>query len=146
MFSGEQREDLVGRRVESQLIALIPQGLADALGLVNGVFAAGEIQSVGKERVELNPRDPPFGEQRSVLLDDREEMRHRVLLWEHHRLPEKCAAFGAADVKGIAQAGKVGKMRVIFRAGQGACKPRPVKVEGDARRTAHAVQCFQFRE
>ena len=62
-----------------------------------------EIQAIlAKERIKLQAQHTPLGQQRTLLLDDGEEVGNKSLA-HHHRLAKHRSALGAADVKDITQ-------------------------------------------
>ena len=61
-----------------------------------------EIEVVGKERVELESQQSALRQQRSVLLDDREERLRRIAFRKDHRFAAQGADFGAAYIEYVA--------------------------------------------
>ena len=66
-----------------------------------------------------------------MLLDDGEKVRDEIRFWNHDGFPKQCAAFGAANVKNIAECGEVCQGQVILRAGQGIGEARAIHIERD---------------
>lgn len=102
LFVGHDDEDLVGRGLEEQVVAVCVQGFSDGIGRRDGSFANLLVQVVREQRIKLQAEQLALGEQGAVLLHDREEMRCTVLLREDDGLAEERAAFRTADVEGIA--------------------------------------------
>ena len=61
----------------------------------------------------------PLGQQRAMLLDTGQETGGHVVFGEHDGLAEECAAFGAADVKYVAETGDVCQRHIRT----GGCQP-----------------------
>ena len=95
-------EDLVRRGIKAERIAILREYLPDAVCGLNGGQTNFFIQMIRKQHVELEPEQPPFGEQRAVLLDDREKVRDRFGVRNDHGFAKQGAAFCSADLKYIA--------------------------------------------
>ena len=65
----QDHELLVGGRVGKEGIALFHKARFQAHGQVDGAAADLPIEPVGKERVELDPQEPPLGHHGALLLD-----------------------------------------------------------------------------
>lgn len=115
---GHDDENLVGRGLEEEAIAVLLQGPANRAGCLDGGGADLLVEAVREQRVKLQAEQPAFGEQGAVLLHDREEMRRAVLFGEDDGLAEESAAFRAADVEGIAAGGDEWQAHVVFGAGE----------------------------
>ena len=98
----DDAENLIGRRIKAERIAVLRKNLPDAVCGLNGRYADRFIEMIGKQHVELEPEQPPFGEQRAVLLNDREKVRNRPGFWNDHGFAEQGTAFCSADIKYIA--------------------------------------------
>ena len=130
-------EDLVRRGFEVERDAFFGEGLLDFLSVAVGVFADLEIEVIFEKLIELDAQEPPFGEKGAVLLDDGEEMGNQRRIRDHHRFAEEGAAFRAADVEDIREAGKVRERHVILGAAQGIGEASAVHEEGHVMGAAH---------
>lgn len=144
LFVGYDDEDLVGRGLEEQAVAVCVQGFSDGIGRCDGSFANLFVQVVREQRIKLQAEQPALGEQGAVLLHDREEMRCTVLLREDDGLAEECAAFRAADVEGIAARGNQRQAHIVLGAGERVGEAGAIEEERELVGLADCVQAAQF--
>ena len=71
----DDAEDLIGWGIKAERITRLGEKLPDPICGLNGGHPDGFIQMIRKERIKLEPEQPPLGEQRAMLLDDREKVR-----------------------------------------------------------------------
>ena len=132
----EYEEDLIRWRIRGEAVILRRECRADTVCHGDGVRTAALVESVCEERVELEAEHASFCEQRAVLLDDGEEMRHHVRPREDDRLAKECAAFRSADAERIREARDGGERQLVRRAAERICEPCPVEEERDPMRAA----------
>ena len=65
------------------------------------------IQIACKQGIKLDSQHMPFGQQCPVLFDTGQETGRHIVFGKHDGFPEKCAAFGTADIKHVTKAGNV---------------------------------------
>ena len=140
----ERGEDLVCRAVDGVCVPLLDEGSADAVRHTDGVRPAALIEPVRKERIELNAEHAPLRQKSSVLLDNGEEMRHRVRLREDDCLAEERTALRPADVECIREACDGGEGQLVCRAAERVRETRPVEEERNLVRTADGADDLEL--
>ena len=138
----QQDEVLVGRGIKSEGIALVAQRLTDALGRGDGGTPDLSVEIVGEERVELQARHKTLCKDGTVLLDDGEEIRDRVVLRENQCFTQQRAALGPADVEHIAETGEVRQGHIVLRAGEGIGQAGSVHIEAETLFPADSTDGF----
>ena len=103
LFFLKGNEDLVCRGMKRKGIAPGCKCLPDPVSAVNGVFPDLEVEMICKECIELDCRDPSLCQKRAVLLYDREQMGDIAVPGDDNGLSEQGSAFGAADIKCVAE-------------------------------------------
>ncbi len=110
-------EQLVGGAVKRKIIAFLKQGIPDPAGridrgpadfFVEKRAAAGSVFILSvlsgqrrEEGIELKARDPSLGQQGAAALDQREEMRDKIMAGQDDGFSQQGAAFGPPDIEGV---------------------------------------------
>ena len=103
-----------------------------------------KIEVIGKERVELDPEEPPLGEQRPSLLHRVHEVGRLIALRENDRLPAERSDLGAPDVEDVAVLRDIGEGHIRLTAHEPVAEPRPVKKERDPVLPADAGELIEL--
>lgn len=136
------------------MVALLRECRANAVCHSDRVLTTALVEHVREERVELDAEHAPLREQRAVLFDDGEEMRHGIWLREHDGFTEECPTLRAVDVEHVRQAGNGGERQLACGAAECIGKPRSVEEERDLVCTAdradrleliHRIECAVLR-
>ena len=90
LFFRQYDKLLVGRRVLDGDASFCKQ-LSQLHGFVDGVARYVEIEHVSEQRIKLDARQSAFGQQRSVLLDDVEEMPRCIVFGENNCFAAQCS-------------------------------------------------------
>ena len=137
-------EDLVRGRVGGECIALLRECSADAVRHGDGVRPAALIEPVRKERIELDAEHAPLRQKSSVLLDNGEEMRHRVRPREDDCLAEERTALRPADVECIRETCDGGEGQLVCIAAERVRETRPVEEERNLVRAADGADDLEL--
>ena len=85
---------------------MIHEKLLQLHRFVNGMLRDAEIEIIRKEGVKLQTCDTTFGKQRSMALDDCEDILRCPCVRINHSLTEKSSYFCAANIEHVAVGGE----------------------------------------
>ena len=137
-------ELLICRRVEVQSVSLLCHDLLHAHRSIYRALSDPEVQLICEERVELDAREPSFGAEREVALDQGREVLRHVVLGEDKSLAAEGAALCTADIENIAELSYLRKCQICSRTCKGICEPCSVHVERDIPLAADRCDLFKL--
>ena len=141
----QNQELLVCRRFQIESIPLLVEQRFQLLGTVDGVPGNPEIQSIGKQRVELNSKHTALCQKRAVLLDRGQKMCRGFPVRKYHSLAQQSAGLSSADVKYVAELCQLRKRQIRAAAGKPIAQTRSVDKQRNVVLPADAVQLPQLR-
>ena len=137
-------EQLIGVRLSVEGIALFAQCAGKLLRRIVGVTRKRQPEVVLQERQKLHAEQPPLGEHAAALLDGIAEVGMEVLVDQHQNLTEQQAVLRAADVKCVAEAREILRLKVVFLAHERGAHTRAVQIEVQPQLAARRGERFQL--
>ena len=135
---------LVCGGVEVEAVTLSFEQVAHLLGHHVGMTGDVEIQVVSEQGVKLQTVQAPFGDDRSVLFLDAEEMVVGIVMGEHHRLAAQRSHLRTTDIEHVAVLGEVGQADVVARCCESVAQTGTVHIQRNIVFAAQLVDVVEF--
>ena len=142
---GENDEELIGRRLEEERYVFGVQAFFQHFSHAERVTSEACVEVVGEQREELYSRYSSFCQERSVLLDDGEEIGYETRVGHDDRLSEERSTFCSTDIEDVDQPCEVRQREVVLRTSQRISQPCSVDIKGNVVLAAHVVYVRHFR-
>ena len=144
LFLCHGQENLVGRGVKGQRIAVFSEGFPQFVSCPDGGISDVEVEIIREEGIELEPGYKALGQEGTVLFDDGEEMGNQARIRKDDHLAEQGSAFRPADVEGTTETCQIGQGDVVCRAGEGIGQTGSVHIEFQLIFATDFADCGEF--
>ncbi len=135
---------MIRGRGDNHLVPLGAERLADAERLGHGLPTDLLIKPLRKKGLKLQPQQTTLGQECTVLLDKRKEVRKSLRVAHNDRLAKQGTDLRTTYIKYIGQRGKLLERKVVPFGRQGIAQARTVDVERNLGLATHRGEGLQL--